>query len=938
MSERVESWSLEVGEYHELDPALFAYDPVPQEPAAVPERAFDRAASIELYMQMFYMSGERRNFRLASIGGVWTQWREMSKQEALFWFKALTSLQLQVGAQDEVLLPELAALDLETIPSPEQATAMLAERVYYEAGGPQAVLPYYYNGANAYGPLTYTLRVLYGDLGALTIVLDTLRLEDSQQFLQRLADSAHPREDFIKVVRERVQVDDLLTTKHYNLYYYAFPELVALAPDLELIRALYEVCKTSYNKRWWNNRMVDVLPYLEPDEIFEWSTLLKIPLRPDGLTSLIERVGFERINEVLRLITSSAGKATRKQNMQVMRKVHSRRMVPKMLELAQRKQTKDVATAWLQGEGANAIDGMIEAVGRSGKKRRWAIEQLRALKEQGHGELIERLLEGHKKTARELVRQEVLELQDDGVPELAPEQLEPWMLEFLEKGQLEQESAEFFALEHAPAILTLDRQARLPLALTRSILAVCIQAHPLKQGRKKAQEGDPELLKMTRALRGKLDEESAGEWLWHLYERWWAQETPDAQSGFIWLTGPLGNDSVATRLLNPIKSHTQWFGRYARGEHAKNAIRCLRIIGTTQAYATLFTLSQTHTNKTLRATANSAINGLLKQKGWTREQMLDRIVPDAGLDASGTYVFDYGPRQFELRFRGAFDIEFVDEDGKRFARIPAVRKSDDVDKVTRAKEDYKIIRQRLKVLVEQQTERLFEAFLELTHWPVADWQAYILGHPLMMHFARKLVWCACDEAGAMVEVFLPGEDRGCMGLDYEAVELEGAATVRLVHPAELEPGELLEWTDLLTDFEIVQPFEQLTRPVYTPSSEARWRERIPQLFEGKWGWRVQQDLVALPIGAWHVGMVNYKVAGLTRSLLGTRMVIQCGNTFWQEWGVKEEDLPQLSPDLYFVPADRVHPDALIPDEDVDAVVFSEAAYALHSLAKVWGFV
>ncbi|MDE7098034.1 MAG: DUF4132 domain-containing protein, partial [Ruminococcus sp.] len=68
--------------------------------------------------------------------------------------------------------------------------------------------------------------------------------------------------------------------------------------------------------------------------------------------------------------------------------------------------------------------------------------------------------------------------------------------------------------------------------------------------------------------------------------------------------------------------------------------------------------------------------------------------------------------------------------------------------------------------------------------------------------------------------------------DEDEFEIPENAQISLVHPVELSEEELSAWSEQLVDYEIIQPFAQLTRTVYRPTSDEIGKTEIMR-FHGK---------------------------------------------------------------------------------------------------------
>jgi hypothetical protein len=88
-------------------------------------------------------------------------------------------------------------------------------------------------------------------------------------------------------------------------------------------------------------------------------------------------------------------------------------------------------------------------------------------------------------------------------------------------------------------------------------------------------------------------------------------------------------------------------------------------------------------------------------------------------------------------------------------------------------------------------------------------RAHVLGHPLVVHLARRLVW-KDDRA-----TFRVAED-GTLASERDAEHaLADDARVSVPHPLALAPDTLAAWVRIFSDYAIAQPFEQLGRPTFT---------------------------------------------------------------------------------------------------------------------------
>ena len=94
----------------------------------------------------------------------------------------------------------------------------------------------------------------------------------------------------------------------------------------------------------------------------------------------------------------------------------------------------------------------------------------------------------------------------------------------------------------------------------------------------------------------------------------------------------------------------------------------LRAIGTDVALMQLNGIAQKLKFKALQDGAREAMEEIAREKGMTKSELEDRIVPDCGLDERGARTFDYGPRQFEFVLGREMKPMVRDTAGKRAQR------------------------------------------------------------------------------------------------------------------------------------------------------------------------------------------------------------------------------------------------------------------------------
>ncbi|MFH8514566.1 WGR and DUF4132 domain-containing protein [Streptomyces gelaticus] len=360
--------------------------------------------------------------------------------------------------------------------------------------------------------------------------------------------------------------------------------------------------------------------------------------------------------------------------------------------------------------------------------------------------------------------------------------------------------------------------------------------------------------------------DSLAEFAWALFEQWRLANMPAKESWTLQALGLLGDDETVRRLTPVLRS---WPGEGAH-HRAVEGLDVLASIGSDVALLHLHGISQRVKFKALKVRAQEKIAEVAAGLGLTGEQLSDRLVPDFGLDANGSTVVDYGTRSFTVGFDEQLRPYVLDGDGKRRKDLPKPGARDDAELAPAERKRFMMLKKDVRTVASDQVRRLEAAMVTGRSWTAQEFQELFVGHPLMWHLVRRLVWLS-ETDGAARTAFRVAEDRTLADVEDDVFALPKDATVRLAHPLHLGDG-LNAWSEVFADYEILQPFPQLGRTVLTLPEEEAGEYRLTR-FEG----------LKVPIG---------KVLGLERR--GWQRGIP------QDAGVERWISKRLSDDCYLV--------------------------------------
>ncbi|HRH00085.1 MAG TPA: DUF4132 domain-containing protein [Polyangiaceae bacterium] len=300
---------------------------------------------------------------------------------------------------------------------------------------------------------------------------------------------------------------------------------------------------------------------------------------------------------------------------------------------------------------------------------------------------------------------------------------------------------------------------------------------------------------------------------WELFERWQAAGAPNKEPWGFTALGLLGDDDTARSLTPLIRA---WPGESLHAR-ATVGLDVLATLGTDVALMNLHGIAQKLKFKALQEKAREKIAEVAAARGFTAEELADRLVPDFDLGDEGGDVLDFGPRAFTISFDESLKPRLKGPDGKVMGDLPKPGKSDDAEKATAATERWKALKKDAKLVASGLLLRLELAMCDERRWKTDVFRTFIVEHPLVVHLARRLVWGVYDAKGKLQATFRVAED-GTLSDDRDAAfTLAPDATVGLVHKLGLDAATLARWSAVFGDYELLQPFDQLARQTFTPT-------------------------------------------------------------------------------------------------------------------------
>jgi len=277
-----------------------------------------------------------------------------------------------------------------------------------------------------------------------------------------------------------------------------------------------------------------------------------------------------------------------------------------------------------------------------------------------------------------------------------------------------------------------------------------------------------------------------------------------------------GGELIVTDLYTQIQ---EW-PKNSRGAMAAEAVRALALNPSPTALVLVDQISRKFKQYQVKSAAMQALDYAAEQLGISRDEMEDRIVPSLGFDEQMERIFDYGKRQFKVVLTPALSLEVYDEKGKQLKNMPSPGKTDDPELSKTANDAWKSLKKQLKTVVTNQKLRLEQALSTERHWRTEQWKELYVKNPVMRQFAIGLIWGVYED-GKLSATFRYMEDGTFNTVDEQEYILPEGGNIGLIHPIELSAETLSAWKEQISDYEIIQPIEQLERPIFRVTEEEK---------------------------------------------------------------------------------------------------------------------
>ncbi len=291
------------------------------------------------------------------------------------------------------------------------------------------------------------------------------------------------------------------------------------------------------------------------------------------------------------------------------------------------------------------------------------------------------------------------------------------------------------------------------------------------------------------------------------------------QKGFIWVLGALGDASIAPDIANFAFGCFRKIPMIGAVSHrvGNACVNALAAMPGLDGVAQLSRLAGRVKYDVARRLIEKAMNEAAERNHVSRDDLEAMAVPAFGLDAAGVRMERVGDCEARLAIGREGASLLWTREGKALKSAPADVKEQHAELLQDLNRGLK----ELGGQITAQRSRLERQLISEGTCSFERWKPWYLDHPLVSHFATRLIWEF--EADGETQTAIPWQGN-LVDWAGQAVQPSTQARVRLWHPIRSDVQTILSWRCWLEDHQVRQPFKQAHREVYLLTDAERETE------------------------------------------------------------------------------------------------------------------
>jgi hypothetical protein len=299
----------------------------------------------------------------------------------------------------------------------------------------------------------------------------------------------------------------------------------------------------------------------------------------------------------------------------------------------------------------------------------------------------------------------------------------------------------------------------------------------------------------------------------------------DYQKGFVWVLGALGDTSIAPDIANFAFGCFRKIPQIGAVSHrvGNACVNALAAMPGLDGVSQLSRLAARVKYDVARRLIEKAMNEAAERNQVSRDDLEAMAVPTFGLNASGVRIEQVGDCEATLTIGREGASLIWSRDGKARKNPPANVKEEHAELL----QDLNRTVKEMDGQVSAQRFRLERQLISEGTCSFERWKPWYLDHPLVSHFATRLIWEFEDGGETRTAIPFQGNLVDWAG---HAVQPSKHARVRMWHPIRSDVQTILSWRCWLEDHQVRQPFKQAHREVYLLTDAERETETYSNRF------------------------------------------------------------------------------------------------------------
>lgn len=237
---------------------------------------------------------------------------------------------------------------------------------------------------------------------------------------------------------------------------------------------------------------------------------------------------------------------------------------------------------------------------------------------------------------------------------------------------------------------------------------------------------------------------------------------------------------------------------------ASTMFEAIALSGSKKGLGLVYEASRKFKQASVKNTCSYILEDITKKLGISKEAFADKIIPDFDFNKEGIRIIESDDKKFKITLKSDFTISIFDEiKNKEYKTLPK-------DFPSVPKKELSKLKSEINKMLKTQSERLQLVLMDGRKWTLKDWKEIFFDNPFMKAFAVKLIWGVYDKDDKLLSSFRYMEDGSFNNADDEEISINDDALITLLSPIETDNTTIEKWKNQLADYEIVQPFNQLS--------------------------------------------------------------------------------------------------------------------------------